>query len=441
MNLIYACVFYQESYITLLELLIKSIAIKGWINKSSTDILVFTSPSFIEKIKATLLPFDLPLKFCVLDINTLMESSCCKLRIFDYEHIELYEKILYLDTDVLINNDLNRLFDIQIRNDKLYALEEGDINHEFWGAQFFDYSKYDRNKKAFSAGVFYFMNSPDMKGLFTDVRNHIQKYIDVDKNCVPVCLDQPFLVYNSFISNKYDNQMMKLYLENNPKSVDSKIIYHFPGAPGHYSSKHSKMTAFWDKITQYVTIFDSRTEMIKYYCQKVQSPTVLEIGVFNGDFLKYIVQNCSVGSIDGVDLFEGVTCSGDQDGNNVVYCDVSKSYTELQRLYKDSPSVNLYKSDSGTYLSSKPDNFYDIIYIDGDHSYNGVKRDLIQAYLKIKPGGYIMGHDYEMNMKKAKTVYHFGVNQAVDEFCKIYNQKIIAKGLDGCVSYVIRITK
>jgi hypothetical protein len=50
-----------------------------------------------------------------------------------------------------------------------------------------------------------------------------------------------------------------------------------------------------------------------------------------------------------------------------------------------------------------------------------------------------MGHDYEMNMKKAMNNYNFGVKQAVDEFCILHNQTIISKALDGCVSYCIHI--
>jgi len=42
---------------------------------------------------------------------------------------------------------------------------------------------------------------------------------------------------------------MKKYLENNPKIVNyEKIIYHFPGSPGNYSSKYDKMKIFWEKI-------------------------------------------------------------------------------------------------------------------------------------------------------------------------------------------------
>ena len=36
----------------------------------------------------------------------------------------------------------------------------------------------------------------------------------------------------------------------------------------------------------------------------------------------------------------------------------------------------------------------DFVYVDGDHSYEGVKRDLDDYYPKIKPGGLFCGHDY-----------------------------------------------
>jgi hypothetical protein len=52
-----------------------------------------------------------------------------------------------------------------------------------------------------------------------------------------------------------------------------------------------------------------------------------------------------------------------------------------------------------------------------------------------------MGHDYEMNSKKANDQYELGVRPAVDEFCKRHNQQIIAKGMDGYVSFCIKVNK
>jgi len=188
-------------------------------------------------------------------------------------------------------------------------------------------------------------------------------------------------------------------------------------------------------------IFETRGEMLSHYSNKISNPVLLEIGVFKGEFLNFLVNNCNIKSIDAVDFFEGTTCSGDADGNNLVWYDIGKSYLELLEKYKDTPNVRLHKGNSIDFLQRQEDNTYDIIYIDGDHSYNGVKQDLQNAFKKIKNGGYIMGHDYEINIKKAKTIYEFGVKQAVDEFCVTYNKNILAKAIDGCVSFCIHINK
>jgi hypothetical protein len=190
-----------------------------------------------------------------------------------------------------------------------------------------------------------------------------------------------------------------------------------------------------------VLIFDTRNDMLKHYCDTLEKPTMLELGIFKGEFLDFFVTNCNPGFIDAVDLFQGVTLSGDADGNNVVWYDIGKSYLELTEKYKENTNVKLHKSYTLDFLQSQKDNKYDVIYIDADHTYNGVKSDLINSYNKIKNGGYIMGHDYEMNMTKAKNNYNFGTKQAVDEFCTTYNQTIIAKAMDGCVSFCIKIQK
>jgi predicted O-methyltransferase YrrM len=58
---------------------------------------------------------------------------------------------------------------------------------------------------------------------------------------------------------------------------------------------------------------------------------------------------------------------------------------------------------------------YDIIYIDGDHSYEQTKRDVNNAWKFIKEGGVIIGHDF----LHKKNFYHdndYGVTQAFCEF-------------------------
>jgi glycosyltransferase involved in cell wall biosynthesis len=58
----------------------------------------------------------------------------------------------------------------------------------------------------------------------------------------------------------------------------------------------------------------------------------------------------------------------------------------------------------------------DFVYIDGDHSYNGVMTDCNLFIHKIKPGGILGGHDYD-----ADTSGPFpGVRDAVNEFCNTH---------------------
>jgi len=257
MNLIYTCVFHQENYINLLKLLISSLIKRGNFNHLTTEILIITSAAFQSIIHQELSCFNLQIKYYILELNTLFEANCARLNIFNYENINNYDKILFLNTDVLINNDINILFDIEITN-KLYALEEGYIGHELWGAQFFDFSKYDMNQSAFTTGILYFRNETIIKNLFETINLHIVDYIYKNSNDIPICLEQPFIVYNTIVSNNYDNILMKNYSISNPNSVSSgKIFYQFPGGQCNYYSKYDKMSKFIEKMSLFWEMKDN----------------------------------------------------------------------------------------------------------------------------------------------------------------------------------------
>lgn len=251
MNLIYICVFFNKDYIKLLDLLIKSLHTNGNINKQTTDILIVSSSAFKPLIENIASQYAFSFKYCILTISTLFESASARLKLFNYNDIDLslYEKILYLDTDILINNDLNTIFNLDIDSNKIYALEEGNIGHEYWGGQFFNFTKYNRNTLAFSSGILYFKNTPEIKSLFDKILNHIKDFISSKQYSIPICLEQPFIVYNSIINEQYNNTLMKSYIENNPSIVkENIIIYHFPGGPGNFISKIDKMTVFYPKL-------------------------------------------------------------------------------------------------------------------------------------------------------------------------------------------------
>lgn len=195
-----------------------------------------------------------------------------------------------------------------------------------------------------------------------------------------------------------------------------------------------------DKITHtYIMNFDTRKDMIRSIVKP--NGTYAEIGVFKGEFSDFLYKTLTPEKLILIDYFTGTMGSGDQDGNNFQFVNLDSIYEQLLVTYKDSPNVSLLKGDSVHMLSTLPDNILDMVYLDGDHSYEGVKKDIEIAFRKVKPNGWLMGHDYEMNMVKASRSYQFGVKQAIDEFCSQHGYTVYAKGMDGCVSFAVQIVK
>lgn len=199
---------------------------------------------------------------------------------------------------------------------------------------------------------------------------------------------------------------------------------------------------YWDSFVVFRKLarsFNTRKEMLLAHIPK--GGVYAEIGVFEGEFSAFILNSLNPTKLYMMDLFNGRAGSGDQDGNYFKIVDLGTAFLELNKKYVGDERVEIQRGNSRDLLSNLDDNTLDMIYIDGDHGYAGCKSDLELAFKKCKPGGWICGHDYEMNMEKAKTKYEFGVQRAVDEFCASKGQTICAKGMDGCVSYAIHLSK
>ena len=184
--------------------------------------------------------------------------------------------------------------------------------------------------------------------------------------------------------------------------------------------------------------FGTRDEMVRAILKPGMK--VAEVGVFRGEFAQ-VLAGTRPSLLVLIDPWEGILTSGNHDGQNVVQVNGEDVFRSLKETTKALPFIEIRRGYSGTVLKEFPDNHFDAIYIDGDHSFEGCFSDLELAYKKVKAGGWIMGHDYGCNLLKCTTAWCFGVEQAVDTFCVKYNQKKVALGLDGCISYAIRLEK
>jgi lipopolysaccharide biosynthesis glycosyltransferase len=246
MNCIFICVFNQEKYIDMFLLLLESILLYGNLD-NNTNILVYTSTKFMNIIKQHRLFNNEKIKFEINDTYDNIDKACkSRLDLFNLKTIATYNKILYLDTDIIVKDNINKVFDI-CKKDILYVLKEGTIDSDtdYWGKTLFgnEINNYN-DKSAFTSGILLFNNCKNIKNLFIRINEDIIK-----RPYNFSCYDQPYIVYNAFKYNLYDNKIIQKVAVNNDINIYSdKVIHHFPGGPGIYEHKIYYMTIFLDKL-------------------------------------------------------------------------------------------------------------------------------------------------------------------------------------------------
>ncbi len=105
--------------------------------------------------------------------------------------------------------------------------------------------------------------------------------------------------------------------------------------------------------------------------------------------------------------------SDNKDVANVADEKQKKLYMSVVEKFIDDNSVQIIRKDSIEASKQFPDEYFDWIYLDADHSYEGCANDLKAWYPKLKKGGVFAGHDY---LDGELIGGSFGVKSAVDDF-------------------------
>lgn len=160
-----------------------------------------------------------------------------------------------------------------------------------------------------------------------------------------------------------------------------------------------------------------RAEAILRRLKGVENPVVAEIGVFVGALSEQLLA-----ARPDLTLYM-VDCWGDNDSE--AYKDTNDFHAnasiDQQRGWENITRTKarqfgdraiVCKGLSTDVSKQFKDNFFDVVFVDADHSYEGCLADIKAWEGKVKSGGYISGHDYENN----EADFLFGVTQAVDEW-------------------------
>ena len=262
-NLVYLCLFLNENYIRFLELFFGSIALFSKNSLETTDFLVITQQEFVPQIQAIGEAFGISIRFWIQEKPiSIFISTVLRYEIFRWSDIANYSKVLYLDTDILINGELNIVFNLLENPEKLYTFREGPISHEYWGGnEIFDFDGADKeiNKDTigFCSGVMLFQANTRIASLFEMGKDYMLKKLQVPGSKIPMCYDQPYMNYICAKYNLNENDSLGTRCVNRAfMIVDGYVIYHFPA------------TMFTMKYTNMITILIKMLTPVESSTQK-----------------------------------------------------------------------------------------------------------------------------------------------------------------------------
>lgn len=145
----------------------------------------------------------------------------------------------------------------------------------------------------------------------------------------------------------------------------------------------------------------------------------LQIGTYVGHASEWIAKNLLKNPksyLDDVDTWEG---SDEPAHDEMDFTEVEKAYDARVAQWAAKGQIRKHKGFSGDYFRTC-DTQYDFIYIDGDHTAQGVLKDAVDADRHLKVGGIMAFDDYTWTMGGHPLL---DPKPAIDAFLEIYADK------------------
>ena len=149
----------------------------------------------------------------------------------------------------------------------------------------------------------------------------------------------------------------------------------------------------------------SRFEFWAGFLSHIRAETVMEIGVWKGEFAAHILARCNaIKEYSMVDAWRNLPAwnkpwNVDDKLFDQVYQQAlaATQFAEQRRKVLRGTTLEV--------IDRIPDQSLDFVYIDGDHTLRGIATDLTSVYAKVKPGGYVGGDDYVRSIWKHGTKF------------------------------------
>lgn len=167
--------------------------------------------------------------------------------------------------------------------------------------------------------------------------------------------------------------------------------------------------------------------MIKQHMDNID--VAIEVGTWRGDFADAMCRILDPNKFYAIDpylIYDEYTDKPDMNEfSNQENLDILAEVT-IQRVNMMLPSgrSSLLREKSCDAVKHFENDSLDVVYLDANHKYDEVLKDITVWYEKVKPGAILCGDDYI----PGSHVEKFGVIQAVNDFCYKNNLKLAVTG-------------
>lgn len=128
-----------------------------------------------------------------------------------------------------------------------------------------------------------------------------------------------------------------------------------------------------------------------------------EIGVYKGKLSKHLLGALPQLELYAIDRWNEYSKKEKESHakTSIVYTnlksweDIYQKILKIQRKYID--RYHIIRMDSVKASEQFEDGYFDFVFIDANHFHEAVKKDNFVWYPKVKNGGYLCGHDYNLS--------------------------------------------
>jgi hypothetical protein len=199
-----------------------------------------------------------------------------------------------------------------------------------------------------------------------------------------------------------------------------------------------RITAKEIKMTLKV-VAENRDLIPLYLTQNGLNGFGVEVGVQKGIYSKILLQNSCLQKLYLVDTWRKLKSDYKDIANVGPYGHLQAMMQTFLNVYDFNQRAVMLREESVEAADLFPDGSLDFVYLDGDHTEIGIKRDLNAWYPKVKKGGILSGHDFFDGTVAAGAPCDCAVKSVVTEFARRIDNEVMVTAEKDFPSWLVQL--